>query len=201
MKIPYISGEVGDKERINIISHFRDGTEINTILFSRVGDTSIDIPNANVIIQVASHKGSQRQETQRLGRILRPKQSADKQAFSNMESFNAYFYTLVSLDTKEVEFADNRQQHLINQGFYFEIIKEMPFMRNPKDKYALTMSSKEDQLNFLTTILKSKDNFDKEGIENERELERDEDVKALRAAEGPGGLSKMWALTGGDEFI
>lgn len=71
--IPYISGEVGDRERLNIISHFRDGNEINTIIFSRVGDTSIDIPNANVIIQVASHKGSQRQETQRLGRILRPK--------------------------------------------------------------------------------------------------------------------------------
>lgn len=61
--IPYISGEVSDRERLGIISHFRDGNEINTIIFSRVGDTSIDIPNANVIIQVASHKGSQRQET------------------------------------------------------------------------------------------------------------------------------------------
>ena len=55
LNIPYISGEVGERERQNIISHFRDGNEINTIIFSRVGDTSIDIPNANVIIQVASH--------------------------------------------------------------------------------------------------------------------------------------------------
>ena len=76
LQIPMIHGKVGERERQNIISHFRDGTEINTIIFSRVGDTSIDIPNANVIIQVASHFGSRRQETQRLGRILRPKQSS-----------------------------------------------------------------------------------------------------------------------------
>ena len=61
--IPFICGEVGERERMNIIAAFRDGTEINTIIFSRVGDTSIDIPNANVIIQVASHSGSARQET------------------------------------------------------------------------------------------------------------------------------------------
>ena len=48
--IPYICGEVGERERLNIIAHFRDGDEINVIIFSRVGDTSIDIPNANVII-------------------------------------------------------------------------------------------------------------------------------------------------------
>ena len=107
--IPFICGEVSERERLNIIAHFRDGNEINTIIFSRVGDTSIDIPNANVIIQVASHSGSRRQETQRLGRILRPKMSAEKQAFSNMDSFNAYFYTLVSLDTEEAKFADQRQ--------------------------------------------------------------------------------------------
>jgi DNA excision repair protein ERCC-3 len=83
-------------------------------VFSRVGDTSIDIPNANVIIQVASSSSSRRQEAQRLGRILRPKQSAEKQAFANMENFNAIFYTLVSLDTDEMKFADARQQYLVD---------------------------------------------------------------------------------------
>jgi DNA excision repair protein ERCC-3 len=73
LKIPFICGEVGERERLNIIAHFRDGNEINTIISSKVGDTSIDIPNANVIIQVGSVSGSKRQETQRLGRILRPK--------------------------------------------------------------------------------------------------------------------------------
>lgn len=141
LSIPYISGEVTDRERMNIISHFRDGNEINTIIFSRVGDTSIDIPNANVLIQVASHGGSQMQEAQRLGRILRPKQTAEKQAYSNMESFNAYFYSLVSLDTEEVKYADNRQQYLVNQGFYFEIIQEMPFVNDRKEKSKLILNS------------------------------------------------------------
>ena len=50
LNIPFISGDVKERERNNIISHFRDGNEINCIIFSRVGDTSIDIPNANVII-------------------------------------------------------------------------------------------------------------------------------------------------------
>lgn len=113
LSIPYISGEISERERLNIISHFKDGDDINAILFSRVGDTSIDIPNASVIIQVASHAGSRRQETQRLGRILRPKLSQDRQAMSNKGSFNAYFYTLVSQDTTEMIFAEQRQQYLI----------------------------------------------------------------------------------------
>ena len=80
--IPFISGEVSNLERMNIISQFRDGQEINCIIFSQVGDTSIDIPNANVIIEVGSGTGSRCKETQRLGRILRPKvSSAEKQAF------------------------------------------------------------------------------------------------------------------------
>lgn len=60
----------------------------------QVGDTSIDLPDANVIIQIASHFGARRQEAQRLGRILRPKQRSG-------DAFNAFFYTLISRDTQE----------------------------------------------------------------------------------------------------
>ena len=102
-----------------------------------------------------------------------------------MESFNAYFYTLVSLDTKEVQFADNRQKHLINQGFYFEIIKEMPFTTNYKEKSSLIMSDKEKQNELLETIFRQRERLDREGIEgDERQLERDEDMRALIAGEG-----------------
>lgn len=58
-----------------------------------MGDTSIDLPEANVIIQIASHFGARRQEAQRLGRILRPKARVG-------DSFNAFFYTLISRDTQ-----------------------------------------------------------------------------------------------------
>ena len=63
LKIPYISGEVSNIERRNIISYFKEGNEVNCIIFSQVGDTSIDIPNANVIIEVGSGTGSQCKET------------------------------------------------------------------------------------------------------------------------------------------
>ena len=60
-----------------------------------MGDTSIDLPEATVIIQISSHYGSRRQEAQRLGRILRPKPRSD-------EEHNAFFYSLVSQDTSEM---------------------------------------------------------------------------------------------------
>ena len=69
---------------------------MNTLFISKVGDTSIDLPDVNVIIQISSHFSSRRQEAQRLGRILRPKSASD---------VNAYFYTLVSRDTKEMLYA------------------------------------------------------------------------------------------------
>ena len=77
LSILFISGEVSNLERMKTISQFRDGNEINTIIFSQVGDTSIDIPIANVIIEAGSPSGSRSKETQRLGRILRPKISSE----------------------------------------------------------------------------------------------------------------------------
>lgn len=78
---------------------------------SKVGDTSLDIPVANVIIQVCFNYGSRMQEAQRLGRILRPKQSAGS------SEYDAFFYSLVSKDTDEVVQNDARQQYLIDQGY------------------------------------------------------------------------------------
>ena len=74
----------------------------------QVGDTSIDLPEATVIIQISSHFGSRRQEAQRLGRILRPK---GKHAVNS----KAYFYSLISCDTKEMYYCSKRQQFLLDQ--------------------------------------------------------------------------------------
>ncbi len=119
---PFIYGGVGDQERLGILHYFQKTNEINTIFLSKVGDTSIDLPGANVIIQISSHFASRRQEAQRLGRILRPKHGTDKQALSNVEEYNAYFYSLVSTNTQEMYYADKRQQFLIDQGYSFEVI-------------------------------------------------------------------------------
>lgn len=82
-----IYGGTKESDRERLLAAFRISSRVNTIFLSRVGDTSIDLPEANVIIQISFQFGSRRQEAQRLGRILRPKQTAD-------EGFNAFFYTL-----------------------------------------------------------------------------------------------------------
>jgi DNA excision repair protein ERCC-3 len=60
-------------ERMQILQNFKFNPKVNTIFVSKVADTSFDLPDANVLIQISSHGGSRRQEAQRLGRILRAK--------------------------------------------------------------------------------------------------------------------------------
>lgn len=135
---------------MNILSYFQKYDEIKTIFLSKIGDTSIDLPSANVIIQISSHFGSRRQEAQRLGRILRPKQEVSKQAISNQQDFNAFFYSLVSTDTEEMNYAENRQKFLIDQGYFYQVLKEMPYAKDLRDpnvsweKYRLKLSRKEE---------------------------------------------------------
>ena len=73
---------------------------------------------ANVIIQVSSHFGARRQEAQRLGRILRPK----AHMATNPDGYNAFFYSLISSDTRESYFSTKRQQYLVDQGYTFKVI-------------------------------------------------------------------------------
>jgi DNA excision repair protein ERCC-3 len=94
---------------MRILQNFQYNPTCNTIFLSKVGDTSIDLPEATCLIQISSHYGSRRQEAQRLGRILRAKRRSD-------EGFNAFFYSLVSRDTQEMYYSSKRQQFLIDQG-------------------------------------------------------------------------------------
>ncbi|KAI7850721.1 P-loop containing nucleoside triphosphate hydrolase protein [Circinella umbellata] len=88
---------------------------INTLLLSRIGDTSLDLPAATVLIQVSSHFGSRRQEAQRLGRVLRAKKRSEK-------GFYSRFYTLVTSDTHETTFSERRRQFLEEDcGYGYQI--------------------------------------------------------------------------------
>ena len=106
----FIYGSTPQGERMELLEKFKIGASLdngvpcNTLFISKVGDTSIDLPEANVIIQVSSHFAARRQEAQRLGRILRPKKG------QRAGEFNAYFYTLVSRDTREMYYSTKRQQ-------------------------------------------------------------------------------------------
>ena len=82
-------------------------------MVSKVANFSIDLPEAAVAIQVSGSFGSRQEEAQRLGRLLRPKQGRQK---------TARFYTVVSRDTVDADFAQNRQRFLAEQGYAYRIV-------------------------------------------------------------------------------
>ena len=126
-----------------ILSRFQHDPNLNTIFLSKVGDTSIDLPEATCLIQISSHFGSRRQEAQRLGRILRAKRRND-------EGFNAFFYSLVSKDTQEMWYSTKRQGFLIDQGYAFKVITEL---HGIEDLPNLVFPTKKEQISLLEEVL------------------------------------------------
>ena len=113
---PLIAGKTVQRERERLYHLFRNG-ELPLLVLSKVGNFSLDLPDAEVLIQVSGTFGSRQEEAQRLGRVLRPKE--DGQA--------AYFYTLVSRETEEQSFAHHRQLFLAEQGYTYHIADESEF--------------------------------------------------------------------------
>jgi DNA excision repair protein ERCC-3 len=109
--IPLITGQTNNSEREDLYDKFRKG-EVRSLILSKVGNFALDLPDANVLIQVSGTFGSRQEEAQRLGRILRPKSSGEA----------AHFYTLVSRDTREQDFAHHRQLFLTEQGYSYRIL-------------------------------------------------------------------------------
>jgi DNA excision repair protein ERCC-3 len=112
--LPLITGSTNTPEREELYGKFRTG-EVRHLILSKVGNFAIDLPDANVLIQVSGTFGSRQEEAQRLGRILRPKSSGDG---------DAHFFTLVTRDTRELDFAHHRQMFLTEQGYSYEILDE-----------------------------------------------------------------------------
>ena len=52
LKRPFIYGPTSQSERISIIQNFKYNPKVSTIFVSKVADTSFDLPEANVLIQV-----------------------------------------------------------------------------------------------------------------------------------------------------
>eukprot|EP00768_Dysnectes_brevis_P004182 gnl/Dysnectes_brevis/2985_a3677_946.p1 GENE.gnl/Dysnectes_brevis/2985_a3677_946~~gnl/Dysnectes_brevis/2985_a3677_946.p1 ORF type:complete len:674 (-),score=151.14 gnl/Dysnectes_brevis/2985_a3677_946:35-2029(-) len=120
MRVPFIHGENPESERVFILNAFLQGSKVNTIVLSRVGDNSLDLPDANVLIEVSWQEGSRRQETQRMGRISRPNSgSAGRPSYYP----NAFFYVLVSTDTREEETAQRRRRYLLDQGYAYASLR------------------------------------------------------------------------------
>jgi DNA excision repair protein ERCC-3 len=108
--IPLITGQTPQVEREQLYHQFRQG-QLQRLILSKVGNFALDLPDANVLLQVSGTFGSRQEEAQRLGRILRPKPSGE----------TAHFFTLVTRDTRELDFAHHRQLFLTEQGYSYRI--------------------------------------------------------------------------------
>jgi DNA excision repair protein ERCC-3 len=108
---PQLTGATSVDERERLYQEFRDGIT-KVLVVSKVANFSVDLPEATVAIQVSGSYGSRQEEAQRLGRLLRPKESG----------LPANFYTLVVRDTVDQDFAQNRQRFLAEQGYSYTIL-------------------------------------------------------------------------------
>jgi DNA excision repair protein ERCC-3 len=186
--VPYIFGGTPESERARTLASFRRSSFCNAIAISKVGDVALDLPEANVIIQVASHYGARRQEAQRLGRILRPNLKRTEQQRTN-EEFNAFFYTLVSSDTQEMYYSNKRRQYLINQGYTFKIMTglsgEATSASVDQSQAASKLATKEDQLQLLEEVLSC--DIEKEAAMEEAALNHTDSLRGGNDAGGQHG--------------
>ncbi len=108
---PLITGKMPTVKRDELYEAFRN-RKIPVLIVSKVANFAIDLPDAAVGVQVSGAFGSRQEEAQRLGRILRPKD----------DGRSAYFYSVVSKDSREQEFAHHRQLFLTEQGYQYQIL-------------------------------------------------------------------------------
>ncbi|HWO67360.1 MAG TPA: DNA repair helicase XPB [Umezawaea sp.] len=111
LNAPIIQGSTKNKEREELFDAFRKG-EIRVLVVSKVANFSIDLPEASVAVQVSGTFGSRQEEAQRLGRLLRPKGDGRQ----------AHFYSVVSRDTLDTDYAAHRQRFLAEQGYAYKIV-------------------------------------------------------------------------------
>ena len=108
---PLVTGQTAQHTREERFEAFRRG-DLPLLVVSKVANFSIDLPEANVAVQLSGTFGSRQEEAQRLGRILRPKADGGQ----------ASFYTVVARDTVDQHFALNRQRFLAEQGYAYRIV-------------------------------------------------------------------------------
>lgn len=110
LQLPMITGKTPQSERERLYQLFRKG-EIDVLVVSKVANFAVDLPDAQVAIQISGAFGSRQEEAQRVGRLLRPKKNGD----------DAYFYTIVTRNTKEEQFSHHRQLFMLEQGYQYEV--------------------------------------------------------------------------------
>lgn len=118
---PLLCGQTPNREREALYGQFKEG-KLKVLVVSKVANFAVDLPDANVAVQVSGTFGSRQEEAQRLGRILRPKPQGGR----------AVFYSLVTRNTKDQEFSQKRQLFLTEQGYKYTIWEAQHFMSGEK---------------------------------------------------------------------
>jgi DNA excision repair protein ERCC-3 len=119
LRVPFMCGETEKALRQVLFDRFKNSSNVNVLCVTSLADDSIDLPNANVIIQVSGHFASQQQKAQRLGRIIRRKKSGPNEA---------YYYSLISTGgwkTEETN-ASLRQTYIKRLGYTFTTLNRVP---------------------------------------------------------------------------
>lgn len=115
IEAPLLTGEVSQQERLQLYEDFKNGA-FSVLIVSKVANFAVDLPDASVAIQISGSFGSRQEEAQRIGRLLRPKAGNNE----------AWFYTIVTEETKETEFAMRRQLFMLEQGYQYERLSLSP---------------------------------------------------------------------------
>ncbi|KTW32648.1 TFIIH/NER complex ATPase/helicase subunit SSL2 [Pneumocystis jirovecii RU7] len=191
----FIYGGTSQHERMKILENFRYNDMVKTIFLSKIGDTSIDLPEATCLIQISSHYGSRRQEAQRLGRILRAKKRND-------QGFNAFFYSLISKDTMEVYYSVKRQAFLVDQGYAFKVITHLKGIENVPN---LAFSTPAEQRELLQEVLLQNEDAADIDKSDERENYYDNFMKKSKkelynTTKVKRSIGNLSTLSGGNDF-
>jgi DNA excision repair protein ERCC-3 len=123
LQAPLITGKTPTAERERLYAGFKSGA-IPLLVVSKVGNFAIDLPDANVAIQISGTFGSRQEEAQRLGRVLRPKSDGS----------GAVFYSVVTLGSRDQDFAQRRQLFLTEQGYSYEIVESQALAAGTKTR-------------------------------------------------------------------
>ncbi|CAD5231159.1 unnamed protein product [Bursaphelenchus okinawaensis] len=181
---PFLFGDTSQNERMKILQNFQYNPKVSTMFVSKVADTSFDLPEANVLIQISAHGGSRRQEAQRLGRILRAKKHST-------EEFNAFFYSLVSQDTVEMAYSRKRQRFLVDQGYAYKVVNKIPAMEKEQN---LGLTTPADQAQLLQQVIAASDlDMEEEDVKDGDEGPRD--AKIARREGNAAGFSGGGAMS------
>ena len=153
LKRPFLYGATSQEERRQVLLNFKKNPNIRTVFVSSFVDSFFDFPAANVLIQISSRFDSQQQEAKRIGRVFR-----------GTEENNAFFYTLVSQDTLEMDNLQNRQRFLVSLGCSYKFVTRLTGMESENE---LHYKTKEEQDKLLQTVLSVSDRDASEVLEEE----------------------------------